>query len=100
MNEIFVLKNSVVVKPLISNLVWLSVGIVLFGLIAAVAVLKPQPLVIHDFTFFQQIEKLISSLQLPALTIPVNFNLYILAGAFLALIILSLFDVVLFRKDK
>jgi len=98
MNEIFELKSSIETKPLISSAVWFVVGSLLVALTVMVYLLNPQSTGTAEITILAKISSFFSAIHLPTLDMSLNINLYVVGGAFLALMLLTLFDLVLFRK--
>jgi hypothetical protein len=98
MNEIFELKSSFETKPLISSGVWFVIGSLILALMVLVFLLNPQSTDKYQIPVLNKIESFLSSVHLPSFDCTLNINLYVIVGAFLALMLLTIFDVVLFKK--
>jgi len=91
------IENSFESKPLISLRIWIGVGLLLI-LLTVWTFVNPQSSDKSDVGAFKWIGDLFSSIKLPSLDFPLDINVYVIAAASLAFVLLTLFDLVLFRK--
>jgi len=98
MGEIFDLPVTSTQKPLIPTFMWVCIGVTLSALIAVVYTTNPPSSGKMEFQVFQQISAFFSSIQMPSFENQLNVSSYVIIGACAALLLLTLFDLVLFRK--
>jgi hypothetical protein len=98
MGEIFDLPVTSTQKPLIPTFMWVFIGVALSALIAVVYTTNPPSTGKMEFQVIQQIGAFFSSIQLPVFEAQLNISVYVILGACAALLLLTLFDLVLFRK--
>lgn len=98
MVEIFDLPVASTQKPLIPTFMWLCIGVALSVIIAVVYTTNPTSSGKIEFQVIQQIGAFFSSIQLPVFEAQLNISVYVILGACVALLLLTLFDLVLFRK--
>jgi hypothetical protein len=100
MNEIFELKVPVKVKPLISKGVWYVIGSIMLLFTVLIFISNPQSTGKYDITWMQNIESFFTNLHFPSIDIASSINFYVVIGACLALLLLTVFDHFLFRRNK
>jgi hypothetical protein len=98
MNDIFELKISTPSKPLIPSWAWYTIGSIIIAFIVFVFTTNPQPAGKYEINGLQKIDSFFSSLHFPSIDFSLNINLYVVVGISVALMLLTIFDLVLFRK--
>lgn len=98
MNEIFELKASTVSKPLISKGIWSLIGFSLMTLSLFAFFAKPQSTSNFEFAGLLKIKSFFSSVHFPNVDLSLHVNLYVVSGACIAIVLLTIVDVVLFRR--
>lgn len=98
MNEIFELKVQKQEKPLIAKWVWYVLGTLVVLITVFGALNSPQPEGKYSVDIAHKMNSFISSIHIPTVNLSSNINLYVIAGGSLAMLLLVVADVVLFRK--